>query len=346
MSLRFLLISLALLMCMLWFLITLCFDSFGSLRTLFISIASLIFVMWFLLMRYFIFSMARTFSNAITGIASPQDSTESHKSFGFIIYSLFSYNIPSTSRQPKNRHVFKPSIFTMRHIMFHSVMFCLLAWFACTMMKDYVVAGIAIQMLRAILEDNVETMCWVFVCFLSSLALLYILSVLDWYFLHVPNILLVVLFCISCVLLFIYPPTKSLNCFVFLGVAYAFYFVINLFSSHEIFGQGDVWAFVGVVAILKFLFYGHDEFIFYTLILASAMGLIYYVWCARRIRTINLKNEKLDTCNHDSHANLEQNMNDNFKHNQKDPIAIPFIPFLMFGFMAIGVWQCFSSSIY
>lgn len=259
-----------------------------------------------------------------------------------IWYSLirfFVYKMTKEITHNKSTPYITPHyLFKWQFLVFHFLCICgfiiFSSMFLDTIDSQYVATSLAIQFKENRIEFNSQ---YAFIFTFFFCIILYILSILDWLFLCVPNILLFVLFIISNGIYFFTYGFYDGYPFMILGILYVSYFFIHLFCRHEVLGQGDIWVIASIAICIESFFVEQYEIIFQILICASLLGICLYIWLSKQKKKIFAK--------HRSTLQHTITHKDSIQHDvtslsmDADTIQIPFIPLLTLGFIIVGIWH-------
>lgn len=198
-------------------------------------------------------------------------------------------------------------------------------------------------------------------------ALLLILSLLDFKNLCVPNALLLLLFALNLAMFCAISALLVIIPFALLGAFYFFYFAITLIYKKEMLGSGDIWVMASISSALLFCFPLRLELIFYMLIISSTLAILFALlpthYKTDSKDSIESKNTQQDskiskdsieskttkdsTDSKNSQDSIEsKNTKDSIESKKtkttkdsespkKEPLKIPFIPFLSLAFLII-----------
>lgn len=193
-------------------------------------------------------------------------------------------------------------------------------------------------------------------------ALLLILSLLDFKNLCVPNALLLLLFALNLGMFCAISALLVIIPFALLGAFYFFYFAITLIYKKEMLGSGDIWVMASISSALLFCFPLRLELIFYMLIISSALAILFALLPTHyKTDSIESQNAKQDSKNtkksieskttkDSTDSKNTQDSTESKKTKQdskktkttkdsespkKEPLKIPFIPFLSLAFLII-----------
>lgn len=119
------------------------------------------------------------------------------------------------------------------------------------------------------------------IAFSVYFTLFFVLSLLDFKKLAVPDCLLALLFTLSIALFSSVSFMLIIVPFSVLGMCYFLHFTLHIFSSRLMLGSGDVWALSSAFSLLLFCYPLEFNLIFYMLIISSILGIIYALFMRR-----------------------------------------------------------------
>ncbi|STQ86514.1 hypothetical protein LS73_003890 [Helicobacter muridarum] len=159
-------------------------------------------------------------------------------------------------------------------------------------------------------DNYFVTLCLCVCCLL----LWYALSVLDFEFFCVPNILLIALFVTSVGIYYWHTKSFDIYPFAMLGMFYMFFFIVHCFSVKRLLGEGDIWVLAAMFVMLATFFESNYAVGAECIVVASLLGIlaIFSIYAYARYR-----------------------YGEHLSYIYK--FKIPFIPFLFIAFILVSL---------
>ncbi|WP_147289194.1 A24 family peptidase [Helicobacter aurati] len=174
-----------------------------------------------------------------------------------------------------------------------------------------------INLLAMVVEHYLATFSLCVFC----LVLWYALSIMDFEFFCVPNILLVCFFVASCALYYLHVGWITLYPLAMLGIVYLFFFLIHCISAKQLMGEGDIWVCSSMIVLLSSFFEEEYSIVAQSLVVSSVLGIlstfVISILTKYKCRLISFNTRPLHIAE----------------------IKIPFVPFLFLGFILVSLFH-------